>query len=42
MSGRAIIAGILGTLAIFALMFWNGAFMYGDPVEPPMEAESTE
>ncbi len=42
MSGRAIIAGIFGTLAIFALMFWNGALMYGDPVKPTIESESTE
>lgn len=42
MSGRAILVGILGLLAIFDLMFWNGAFMYGDPVEPLMRSESIE
>jgi hypothetical protein len=42
MSGRAILAGILGLFAIFGLMLANGAFMHGDPVEPPMESEGTE
>jgi hypothetical protein len=42
MSGRAILAGTLGLLAIFASMFWNGAFMHGDPVELPLESESNE
>ena len=40
MSGHAILAGILGLGAIFALMVWNGLFMHGDPVEPQIKSES--
>jgi hypothetical protein len=42
MTGRAILFGVIGMIALAALMFWNGAFMHGDPVEPPLESESTE
>jgi len=34
--------GIIGLVVIFALMFWNGMFMHGDPIESLQETENNQ